>query len=138
MQNSKLIKIIVSLFYVLPFIILYVITNIFLSNLYLFDWTARNLYLWLFVLALKYFEKCKLAIVLNISNIIGLIIGEGLGSYLRQINILSITPYMSNQEIANAHTHYGVIIWFLIIIISMTIAILMEYLIKQNNNVKFK
>src|SRR5699024_487174 len=103
--------------FILSFIILYTISTLFLSHLYLFEWTARNfyLYLWLIVIILTYYKKYYIAASLVIGNIIGIFIGQFLGDYLLYLNIQKITQDMSNEKIARLQIHHGFTIWIITI-----------------------
>ncbi len=116
-QKVKII-VVVSLF-----LSIYLITVFFFRNYYVFEWTARHhyLYLWLLGIFLTYTEKDDYAVVLSIANIVGIIIGQFLGDYLRAQNMMKITEQLDNETIYRLSNHDGVLIWIAIIVISMVI-----------------
>ncbi|TCS90628.1 hypothetical protein EDD65_104171 [Keratinibaculum paraultunense] len=120
--------------FLLPFIILYIISKLFLSNLYLFEWTARNfyLYLWLIVIILTCYKKYYIAASLVIGNLIGVFIGQFLGDYLLYLNIQKITQDMSNEKVAMLHLHHGVTIWIITILICLIIGIIITKIDEKN------
>lgn len=119
-------RIILLTLFILPFIILYTISTLFLSNLYLFEWTARNfyLYVWLIVIILTCYKKYYIAASLVIGNVIGIFIGQFLGDYLLYLNIQKITQDMSNEKIARLQIHHGFTIWIITILICFIIGII--------------
>lgn len=114
--------------FILPFIILYIISTVFLSNLYLFEWTARYfyLYLWLIVIILTCYKKYYIAASLVIGNIIGIFIGQFIGDYLLYMNIQKITHDMSNEKRASLRIHHGITIWIITILICFIIGLIMR------------
>lgn len=114
-------------FFILPFIILYTISTLFLSHLYLFEWTARNfyLYLWLIVIILTCYKMYYISASLVIGNIIGVFIGQFLGDYLLYLNIQKITQDMPNEKIARLRIHHGFTIWIITILICFIIGVIM-------------
>jgi len=114
-------------FFILPFFILYTISTLFLSHLYLFEWTARNfyLYLWLIVIILTCYKMYYISASLVIGNIIGVFIGQFLGDYLLYLNIQKITQDMPNEKIARLRIHHGFTIWIITILICFIIGVIM-------------
>lgn len=113
-------------FYLLSFIILYIVSSVFLSESYLFKWTADKLYLyvWVVIAILTYFKQYSLATSLVIGNLSGVLLGQFVGDYIRNLNIRSITENMTPEKRAMLHLHPGVEIWILTILTSLAIGII--------------
>lgn len=64
------------------FTLLYVISTAFLSHVYLFEWTARNGYcfLWVPVLVLSLLGRRDAAVLLSAGNWLGVVVGQVLDS----------------------------------------------------------
>lgn len=109
--------------FVALFLMVYLLSLLILNDYYLFEWTARHyyLYIWLLGFFLIYLKKDNYAVALSISNIIGIVVGQLLGDYLREQNMLKITSQSDNETIYRLSKHYGVLIWIIIIMVSMII-----------------
>ena len=68
--------------------------------------------LWIVVLILQLFKKRIIAIYIPLGNPAGII-----GDWIRSTNMAKITDGMSAEQIYHLSKHYGVFIWFLILVI---------------------
>ena len=86
----------------------------FLSDVYLFEWTGRRFYLYIwvslpfFIFVLKDFVA---AWIITIGNVIGVPIGQVWGDYLIYRNMLKITPETDIEMVCRWQYHYGAFIW---------------------------
>lgn len=97
----------------IPFISLFLISKLFLSDIYLFEWTARHhyLFLWVAVILLVLIDRVHLATALTIGNVVGVLVGQFLGDLIRNQSLSQITPEMSGEEVYRLSHHPGFEIW---------------------------
>lgn len=110
------------------FIILYLLSNTVFKNVYLYKWTADHLYLyiWIPVIILTILNKKYISLSLTIGNLVGIIIGELLGEYIRNENIKKITEITPPHEVYRLQSHYGFFIWLLILLTFLIAGILVQ------------
>ena len=138
-QKFKNYKLILLIFYLIPYIVLYSISRLFFDDLYLFKWMSDRLYLciWIVVLLLAYTNKYWIASFLTFASIAGVIFGQFLGDFIRFNNIKLITSMMAKEEQARLYLHQGVPIWILTVFILTLIGIALE-IIKKKRNENYK
>lgn len=126
-------QLLIAILQFLSFAVLYIISMTVLKEIYLFEWTARHLYifLWVFVLILTFNRKYLISIAIAIGNIVGIIAGQFLGDYIRDERIRSISNNMTNEEIYKLQHHPGVEIWVATIFIFVILATLFKFLYKR-------
>lgn len=129
-QNFKKYKLILPILYLIPFIILYGISRLFFDDLYLFKWLSDRLYLcvWIVVILLVYNSKYWIATSLTIGSIVGVLLGQFWGDFIRNNNIHSITSMMTQEERARLYLHPGVPLWISTVLILTLIGISLEIL----------
>lgn len=115
------------------FIIIYILSRTALSDVYLFEWTAHNhyLYIWIPVILLSMFNKTIISLFLTAGNLIGIILGQVLGDIIRRNNILKITDAMTEGEKYYLRSHKGAYIWMLTIIISLLTGVAAHIIYKK-------
>ncbi|MDO5718994.1 MAG: hypothetical protein Q4P34_08415 [Tissierellia bacterium] len=115
----------------LPFVVLYLLSKTVFDNIYLFNWTARNFYLFLWILAIAFaiLGKMIYAKAISFGNIVGILIGQFFGDFLRNKNMAKITESMTEEQKYHLRSHKGVAIWLAIILISLILA----YIITRKN-----
>ena len=138
-QKFKNYKLILLIFYLIPYIVLYSISRLFFDDLYLFKWMSDRIYLciWIVVLLLAYTNKYWIASFLTFASIAGVIFGQFLGDFIRFNNIKLITSMMAKEEQARLYLHQGVPIWILTVFILTLIGIALE-IIKKKRNENYK
>lgn len=97
------------------FFVMYVISQTFLKEMYLFYWTSDHYYLYIFIIALIliFLRKNILSFSLTFGSIIGIFLGQFGGDFIRNQNKLKITPDMTPELIYQLNHHPGVEIWLL-------------------------
>lgn len=117
------------IFYLLPFLTMYLISTFLLNDLYLFKWLADRWYLclWAVVLLLAYKHKHLISISLTVGSVLGIPLGQFLGDFLRNRNIQSITALMSQEDQAKMYLHHGVAIWSATVILAAILGILLDF-----------
>ena len=121
------------------YIVLQLLSSTILNDIYTFEWMARNLYCytWLPVIVLIVFNKTLMAYFITIGNLVGTIIGELLGSFLREKKMSEITSDMNGSEIALRSYHQGVFIWLITLLIfflvGLVLSIILSILKKRNH-----
>ena len=101
------------------FVAMKAISMRFLADVYLFEWTGRRFYLYIwvslpfFIFVLKDFVA---AWIITIGNLAGVVIGQLWGDYLIYINSFKITPEMDAEMVYHLQYHYGAFIWLFIIL----------------------
>lgn len=66
------------------FLILYIVSTRFLGNIYLFDWTSRNhyLYIWIIPVLMDFLDHHIRSISISTGNFIGIIVGQTIGDFI--------------------------------------------------------
>lgn len=92
---------------------LYFVSKVFLDDFYLFQWTARHYYLYVWILStiLIYYGKPVISYAITLGNILGILLGQFLGGYVRARNILKITMDMPPEQKQLLYHHPGVEYW---------------------------
>lgn len=131
-------SILVLLITLLPFIVLYGVSRTIVADLYWFEWTIDNnyVYLWLVVIVLTLTKKYIIATFIAYGNAIGIVLGQYLGDAIHEANIKLITDSMSSVEISELHLHPAPQIWLYTILISITVSIILNILIKYRRSNK--
>lgn len=121
----------------LAFLTVYVLSKCFWGDIYLFEWTSRHsyCYLWLIVIALVIFKKYIVAISITSGNIVGIVAGQWIGDAIRENNMKKIVDGMSNGERYYLMLHQGVFIWIITILIFIISGCIIERYRKLEKNV---
>lgn len=129
-MNSKYINYICFVF---SYLILFYLTIDFYNDLYFFEWSARNSYMynWVLVSYLYLFNKDFLANNIVIANTIGVFIGNYYGDYLLKMSKSKITDDMEPWTVYSLSSHRGWQIWIGILLLFMLVGIIFE---KLNSN----
>ena len=95
------------------FLILYLVSIVFLRDVYLPDWTAQNhyLYLWIAPIILDLLDLHWVSVSISLGNLAGVVFGQLLGDWIVRVNIAKITPEMSPGQAQQLRTHPGFLIW---------------------------
>ena len=98
--------------------LLFVVSSLWLRDLYLFGWMAHNwkvpLFLWIIVLSLILMKQIIPAVLITIGHIVGTVLGQWIGDELLERSQALITPDMTPGQIHHLDTHYGFAIWVII------------------------
>ena len=107
------------------FLLTYLISRLFLSEVYLFEWSTRNSYwyIWLVALLLVMFGQKIVAYAISLGNIVGLVAGHFLDEFIRPIRMAKITPDMSTEQIYILSNHKAAFYWIETVLIFMVIGI---------------
>lgn len=95
------------------FIGIYIISRLFLKELYWFNWTSHSkyLYIWVVALILIHFEKYIISYSITFGNIGGIFLGQFVGDAIKAKNMLKIEPGMDVEQIYHLQHHPGFEIW---------------------------
>ena len=95
------------------FLILYLVSIVFLRDVYLPDWTAQNhyLYLWIAPIILDLLDLHWASVSISLGNLAGVVFGQIIGDFIVRINIAKITPEMAPGQAQQLRTHPGFLIW---------------------------
>lgn len=110
-------------------ILVYLISRIFLRDHYFFDWISHNwrFYFTLMTIAIIiYLIHRNVGWVMSLANIAGVLIGQFLGNYLHANSIEQITSDMEEQSRYLLSSHQHVFIWISVIVTAVIIAIIVE------------
>lgn len=131
------IRLLMILYQSIPFFILFIVTKLFMNDFYLFEYMARHLYfyVWIIIFLLIYKNKFIIASSLNIGNILSLVIGQFLGDYIKHTNSQKITSTTLPELKYRLQLHHGVEIWLLGMVASLIVGI---YLYKRSKNERIK
>lgn len=107
-----------------------------LNNIYTFEWMARNnyCYTWVPVIVLIIFDKTLMAYFITGGNLVGAIIGELLGSYLRKQRMSGITSDMDSGEVMLRSYHHGVFIWAVTLLIFIAVGLVLSIILRIRRN----
>lgn len=116
------------------YIILQIFSATFLNDIYMFEWMARNLYCytWLPVIVLIFFDQIVTAYFVTAGNLIGTIIDQLLGDFLRAQRMSGITADMDACEAALRSYHHGVFIWLIVLLIFTVAGIILSIALKAS------
>ena len=107
MSKSKINQIILIVILYLP---LYLVSQYYLEHIYFYEWSARHLYLYTWVIAslLVLLNRSLPALTLSIGNLIGVILGQHLGDWIKARNMAKISSDMSAEELYQLQKHLPV------------------------------
>ena len=110
------------------YVLCYLLSQTVLHEIYLFEWTASHyyLYLWAAPITFCFLEMYKAALITTIGNWAGILIGQVLGDFIIKINVAKIKPDMYAGKVWQLRTHYGVLIWLAVFLVSFIIGIIVE------------
>lgn len=126
-------KIIAFMVGVVVYLGLQIISMTLLNEVYTFGWMADHLYCytWIAVIVLIAFDQIAISYFATFGNLIGTIIGEILGSYIRDQRMSQITTDMKVEEIEARSIHYGVLIWLITFAVILVIGIVVNIILSQ-------
>jgi hypothetical protein len=124
----------------LLFVILYIVTRLWLSEVYLFEWAGRRLFLFVWVLtAMLVLAGRKIAsVILTASSIAGLFFWQFVGDAMRNYNISTITADMDAGLQAELRSHKGAYYWMMTLVAAVVIGVALEIIIAKIKNKKKK
>lgn len=113
---------------ILAYVVCYLLSQTVFHEIYLFEWTAAHYYLcvWVASVTFCFLEMYKAALITTAGNWAGILIGQVLGDFIIKINATKITPDMYIGKVWQLKTHYGVLIWLLVFLLSFIIGMLVE------------
>ncbi len=124
-MQSVLKRISYSLICVLPFAMLYIITEIFFKDAYLFKWMRDHYYLFFFAAAMLIaFVNFKAGAVFSLSYFVSVMAAQFVGSAVQGHRIAKLTADMSEGEISRiASSNPTFAIWLIVFAVLLTCAI---------------
>lgn len=110
------------------YVLCYFLSQTVFHGIYLFEWTANHYYLclWAAPVTFCFLEKYKAALITAIGNWAGILIGQSLGDFIIKVNAARITPDMYVGKVWQLKTHYGVLIWLAVFLLSFIVGIRIE------------
>lgn len=107
------------------FAALSVISKLWLKDLYLFEWTARNTYcyVWAAACLFSFFGKNIIGISVTAGAVLGVFIAQPIGEYIRTVNISKVTADTDPQREALLYSNPAWLIWIIIILSALVIGI---------------
>lgn len=107
---------------------LYALSRTLLSGVYLFEWTSRELYLfiWIPALILAALNKTAVSYAITLGNPAGVIIGQLLGDFIVTQNTKLITPDTTPDLVYRLTSHQGVFIWVITVIVFTAVGIVLQ------------
>lgn len=115
------------------FAIIYILASTVLSDIYLLEWTADHLYLyiWVPVILLTLSKKTIIALALTIGNIFGILLGQLVGDAIKYSNMQKITNVMKEEQKYYLMSHKGVFIWIFTILIFLIFGVMISSIKKS-------
>ena len=106
----------------------YLLSQTVFHEIYLFEWTADHYYLCLWVASVTFcfLKMYKAAFITTAGNWAGILMGQVLGDFIIKINAAKITSDMYVGKVWQLKTHYGVLIWLIVFLLSFIIGIRVE------------
>lgn len=106
----------------------YALSRTLLSGVYLFEWTARRLYLliWIPALILAALNKTAVSYGITVGSLAGVVIGQLLGDFIISQNAKLITPDTSPDLVYRLTTHQGVPIWLITTLVFTAVGIVLQ------------
>lgn len=110
------------------YVLCYLLSQTVLHEIYLFEWAANHyyLYLWAASVTFCFLEMYKAALITTAGNWAGILIGQVLGDFIIKINAAKITPDMYIGKVWQLKTHYGVLIWLAVFLLTCIIGVIIE------------
>lgn len=118
---------------VITYLGLQILSMTLLNRVYTFGWMADHLYCytWIPALLLIVFDKTFLSYFVTFGSLAGTVIGEFVGSSIREQRMSQITSDMKVEEIHERSLHYGVLIWLVTIITFIAIGIMFSIFLNK-------
>lgn len=115
------------------FMIIYILTRTVWSDIYLLEWTADELYLyiWVPIILLSLSKKTIIASALTIGNVFGILLGQLVGDAIRYSNMQKITDDMKEEQRYYLMSHKGVYIWIFTILIFLILGVIISSIMKR-------
>ena len=112
----------------LAYALCYLLSQTVFHEIYLFEWTAGHYYLFLWIVPVTFcfLKMFRAAFSTTIGNWAGILIGQVLGDLIIKINTAKITPDMYIGKVWQLKTHYGVLIWLVVFLLSFIVGIKIE------------
>lgn len=112
---------------------LYLLGQTWLKNIYLFEWTARHnyLFLWAAALVLALLGKAILSYSITLGSLVGVLFGQLFGDFLVAQKVAKLSPGASDSAVYQAHYHHGVWIWLCVIFLFFAVGVLISLRQKQ-------
>ncbi len=117
----------------LAYVLCYFLSQTVFHEIHLFEWTSTHYYLclWAASVTFCFLEMYKAALIATAGNWAGILIGQVLGDFIIKINATKITPDMYIGKVWQLKTHYGILIWLAVFLISFIIGMIVE---KKNSD----
>ncbi len=134
MDSASKNKIYALIITAIVFLGLYLVSTTYLQEFYLFEWTADNhyLYVWVIAIVLILVNKIRTSFALTLGNFVGILIGQFLGEWMLNQNIRKIVPGMDAQTVAELkYTHRGFEIWLLTMVIFLILNKVLTLLLRK-------
>lgn len=116
----------------LIFLAIYALSRTSFQQLYLFEWTSRNYYLfvWIFVIIFIVKGYYKSGYLVSLTNVFAIFFGQYLGDFIRNNRMKEIAPGIDPELAYKLSRHDGWWIWLVLIILSVIIG----YIIGRRND----
>lgn len=113
--------------------VLYLLSMTLLNEVYLFEWTARNLYcyIWAIAAVLIVFDKLIASYAVTIGNLIGVLVGQLLGDLIISQRMKTISSETTSDMEYLLSYHYGAFIWAITILVFIAIGITVQIVISK-------
>ncbi|MBD5115277.1 MAG: hypothetical protein HDT46_08795 [Ruminococcaceae bacterium] len=107
------------------FAVLFAVSKLFLDHVYLFNWTARQYYLYVWVIAclFSFFGKNTIGASITAGAVLGVPVAQLIGAYIRAVNMSKITEDTDPQREALLSNEPSWFIWIIIVLAAFIIGI---------------
>lgn len=107
---------------------LYALSRTLLYDVYLFEWTSRGLYLyiWIPALILAALNKNAVSYAITLGNLAGVVIGQILGDFIILQNAKLITPDTTPDREYLLTSHQGAFIWVITVFVFTAAGIVLQ------------
>ena len=93
----------------IPFIIVFILTKLFLRDYWVFGWLVGKWYMgvWIIAVVMSWYKE-SWGYVISYSNLFSMIVGQVLGDIIYKNNLARITPEMDEKAIINNYPGYRI------------------------------
>lgn len=118
---------------VIAYLGLQILSMSLLKEVYTFGWMADHqyCYTWVAVIVLIAFDRTLLSYFVTFGNLIGTIVGEVVGGFIKEQRMSQITADMKVEEIWARSLHYGVLIWLITFIAFLIVGIVIDIILTE-------
>lgn len=116
--------------------VLYLLGHTCLRNVYLFEWTARNnyLFIWVVALAAALDGAAVLSYAITLGNVVGILFGQFFGDFLVAQKVAKLAPDASSDMRSWAYLHHGAFLWLGVVLAFFLGGLVLNWWVKKRQH----